>query len=305
MKAQILAAARNKRVQILGASLLSAAASGGVTYHFTHKYLRLKYEQIAADEIAAAREHYAALNKTGDYSSPTKVAEMKGYPVAMDSHPALNLVEEGTDEEKALIAEGDKLAGELGYRPEKPVKVVAEMEVKSVSLDAEPNAFGETVEVVEKTETTETVEEEVPADAVITRNLFKDAKSANSYFDYDEEVPNRRPDRPYIITEEEFDQNEPDWTQSSATYYTVDGILVDDQDQPIEDSDLIVGDANLMNFGHGSKNRDTLHIRNEVRELDVVITKAESSYARDVMGYQGSLEHSERSHRHRRWSDDE
>jgi hypothetical protein len=295
MKAQLLALARNKRVQILGASLLSAGASGGITYHFTHKHLRLKYEQIAEQEIAAAKEYYSAMNKTGDYSSPAKVAEMKGYPVAMDTHPALNVVEEGTDEEKELIAEGDKLASELGYT-EPQVKTIEKATLVSVSLDAEPGPHGGTVELVE---------DEIPEDAVITKNVFKDAKSANSFFDYDEEVPLRQPDKPYIITEEEFDQNEPDFISTSLTYYEEDGILADEQDVPIEDSDRMVGDANLMRFGHGAKNRDKLYIRNEVLDLNFDITRSTGSFAREVHNFQGSLEHSERRPRHQRhWRDD-
>lgn len=132
----------------------------------------------------------------------------------------------------------------------------------------------------------------------IQRNVFKDARSANSYFDYEEEMKTRSPDEPYVITEDEWEQNDGDFDQVEVTYFEEDDVLIDDRSDVIPDSDGTVGDHNLTRFGHGAKSRDIVHVRNERMRIDFLVVRSHKSYTEDVLGFRTddsstSLRHSD------------
>ena len=95
--------------------------------------------------------------------------------------------------------------------------------------------------------------------------------------------------RPYIITKEEYYQNDPDHEQRAFTYYEGDDVLVDDQEEynPIEDTDRVAGDDNLLRFGYGSADENTLYIRNESVDppFDMCIVRSDGKYGEEVMGF--------------------
>jgi hypothetical protein len=68
-------------------------------------------------------------------------------------------------------------------------------------------------------------------------------------------VPERDPAGPYLITKEEFLENEPEFAQVTVTWYTGgnDEVLADDADQQIPDANRHVGLSNLEHFGYGSQ----------------------------------------------------
>jgi hypothetical protein len=110
----------------------------------------------------------------------------------------------------------------------------------------------------------ETVEE--------TRNVFLDPS-----FDYDEEVKLRTPDKPYIITHDEYFAAEKEYDTQSLTYYEDDDTLVNENDKPVDDLDL-VGEDHLARFGHGSKDRKIVYVRNDKLGIDFEIVLAKGSY---------------------------
>lgn len=126
-------------------------------------------------------------------------------------------------------------------------------------------------EVVEQTET------------VITSNIFE-----GSEWDWDHENAERARlgDEPYIITVDEFMENEPDYQQNSLTYYVEDDTLADESNEIIHDVVNILGSEELLGrFGHGSKDPRTLYIRNKRLDLDFEIVMSDRSYAVDVLGF--------------------
>lgn len=132
------------------------------------------------------------------------------------------------------------------------------------------------------------------------RNVFVNNVPIDDNFDYEEELKNRDESYPYVISEEEFLQGEPDYSQNKMTWFEEDGQLVDDEDTMIPESDPIVGDSNLLRFGHGSKDNNVVYIRNERLEIDIEVVRDMGSYVKSVLGFdQESLEHSDR-HRLRR-----
>lgn len=98
----------------------------------------------------------------------------------------------------------------------------------------------------------------------------------------------RDPSAPYIITKQEYYDNEPDHEQLAFTYWAGDSQLVDDRDElnPIDDVERVAGEDNLLRFGYGSADENTLYIRNESVEppFDMVVTLSSGKYSVEVMG---------------------
>lgn len=139
---------------------------------------------------------------------------------------------------------------------------------------------------------------------VIINNIFTNATPPG------EEVlgallADRDPSAPYIITKEEFLQNEPDFEQAQFTYWEGDGILVDDREEmdPIQNTDMVAGDDNLLRFGYGSGDENVLYVRNETLDppIDLHITRSSGKYSVEVMAFldddEPHLEHSQRRFR--------
>ena len=93
------------------------------------------------------------------------------------------------------------------------------------------------------------------------------------------------PNGPYVITEDEFNDNEVGYTQVSITYYAGDDILTDDKDAPVEDPESIVGDA-LSRFGEGvsEAGQNMVFVRNTKIELDFEVTRSFGKYGIEVAG---------------------
>lgn len=130
-------------------------------------------------------------------------------------------------------------------------------------------------------------EEDVPDERppLRTRNIFEDQgkKSVEASL-----LADRDPSGPYIITRQEFLDNEPDFEQRRFTFWEGDSMLVDDADEfnPVPDNDKVAGEDNLMHFGVGSDDEATLYVRNETLEppLDLHITLSSGKYSHEVMG---------------------
>lgn len=81
--------------------------------------------------------------------------------------------------------------------------------------------------------------------------------------------------RPYVISPAEFD-TEDDYGVYSLTYYA-DGVLTDEQDNPIEDVDDMVGRDSLNHFGEYED--DSVHVRNERLQCDFEILRDLRNYS--------------------------
>lgn len=106
-------------------------------------------------------------------------------------------------------------------------------------------------------------------------------------WDYDEEVPKRTTDAPYIIHRDEFFGEESGYTQSTLMYYKGDDILVDEQDVPIYDKSKIVCE---LEFGKGSEDPSIVYVRNDKLEAEYEVILDRGLFQVEVLGAQ--LEHS-------------
>lgn len=113
----------------------------------------------------------------------------------------------------------------------------------------------------------------------------------------------RDPEKPYIITPEEFAVNDPDYDQLSITYFEGDGVLTDDTNQHIPDDDRCVGLGNLEKFDE-QEDIHTLYVRNERMKTDFEVTRSTGKFSEEVLGFEHSDDTYMRSRRKQRLSDD-
>ena len=236
-----------KKQQILILSITAlggAAAATTVSMTILKKKLRLKYEQIAQQEIADAKEFYSAVTHKPDLED-----------VARERLPKNEKLD------AAAVAIKGYGGHDLTSDPRTAVKA------------ANPNV-----------------------DETVSHNIFVDGAPVDvdpSDFDYEAEIATRSETAPYIISKDEWAQNEKEYDQVELTYFAGDDTLADEK-AIIPDSDEAVGDLNLHRFGHGSGDNNILYVRNDRLENDFVIVKSEGEYAKEVLG----LRHSDDYGRH-------
>lgn len=137
------------------------------------------------------------------------------------------------------------------------------------------------------------MEEKPPIENLVEKNIFTEAAPAKS------ELPPRRPDGrflpkqtvpserapedPYIITQEEFFQNEPDFDQETLLYYVNDSTLVVKAD-PQETVDLErVGEVNLTLFPATEGDLvSSIAVRNEKYSIDYDVELVHGSLVEDT-----------------------
>lgn len=267
--AEVAAVVRNNPVLLAGVGVAVLAVGATAGYFVAKKILTTKFEALLEDEIANAKEYYKRQNKAEEYSDPETALEAF-IP---------------DEEEREALRERARLAR---FRQE------------SHTVDDE----GDLVIAERHTEIEEVeVEEEAPK----VHNIFRDGDPVEvgaDTFDYDTEVAQRTEDAPYVITKEEFYENEPDFAQESVTYYGGDGVLADDGDAPIDDISGNVGEDNLDRFGAGSHDPRVVYVRNNKRGLDYEITLDDRSFAHVVAGLSDEDEALRRPVRRMRDSDD-
>ena len=81
--------------------------------------------------------------------------------------------------------------------------------------------------------------------------------------------------RPYVISPVEFD-TEDDYEVYTLTYYA-DGVLVDEQGNPIENVEAMIGRDSLNHFGEYEE--DAVHVRNEAMQCDFEILRDLDRYS--------------------------
>lgn len=148
------------------------------------------------------------------------------------------------------------------------------------------NRLGYHVEVPER-------ERPLPAPVPILDDLPENpvptSKSMNAGWNYEQELLKRSPDEPYIIHQNEYNHSNLNYSKVQYNFYAVDGYLVDPaQERPvlIGPIDTLVGNDNFK-FGHGSDDSEVVYVRNDARELDMMICRIKRSYEEEELGLDG------------------
>lgn len=105
-------------------------------------------------------------------------------------------------------------------------------------------------------------------------------------FKYDDEIPNRSEDEPYVISEDEYINQEKGYETVCLTYYKLDDALCDDKEILVDNVDMLIGTKNLKRFGHGSTNEDVVFVRNDGIGMEFEIEQVNRSYKSFVMGFE-------------------
>lgn len=269
---------RNPKNAAISVVVLSTAAGAGLGllgYKLMKKRLEAKYQSILEEKLeeesASLRRFYAKRAKADEFATPAAAAE------------ALLVGE-------AAQALRDYSGGAVISEEQQTIEEVAPPKQETPSNEDELAALRERM----RSGTPVAVEEDA------RNNIFVDGRPLQD-FDYESEVLNRNTDEPYVISHDEFMENENDWTQSSLTYYNGDDTLADEAEMPIPDIEAMVGSENLAKFGYGSNNRNVVYVRNEKVQMDFEITLSEGKFGDEVAG----LKHSAPPLRRARWGDDE
>lgn len=140
-----------------------------------------------------------------------------------------------------------------------------------------------------------------------TRNIFDDPVPAGEAV-LGSLFADRSPDKPYIITKDEFYENEGELNERTFSWFAGDGVLAAEDDSVIPDIERTVGEDNLLRFGYGSDDPTIVYIRNEKMQMVIEVSKSEGKYAHEVAGFSGNpgahIEHSERPRKMRRGYDE-
>ena len=143
-------------------------------------------------------------------------------------------------------------------------------------------------EVVVKKRMTD--EEIANAEETVTKKPDLNAMAAKiateqGYIDYSEAIAQKEEkkggyemnDRPYVISPDEFDEQD-DYKTVSLTYYA-DGVITDtfDVDKILKEVDEIIGEESLEHFGEYED--DSVFVRNDTLKTDYEILKDERKYS--------------------------
>jgi uncharacterized protein YneF (UPF0154 family) len=123
----------------------------------------------------------------------------------------------------------------------------------------------------------------------ISRNVFEGVEDMTTEEDaFLEEVASRDITQPYVISADEYAENEFGFEQETVTYYAGDKVLCDSRDRSIDDAPRTVGDQNLRKFGHLSGDPRVVYIRNHKFNLELEVVLDEGKYSVTVLGFDDS-----------------
>lgn len=128
------------------------------------------------------------------------------------------------------------------------------------------------------------------SEEVVERNVFLDPT-----FDLEVELQGRSTERPYVISHDEFFESEKDYENQVLTYFEADDTVVDEGDKALDDPDRLIGEGTLNRFGHGSRDKNVVYVRNDRLEMDFEIVRGSGSYL-EALGLgpePGELKHSD------------
>lgn len=258
---------RSHRLQLAMTAVTATALGLSVGFDVASRTLESKYLALSEKEIREAKEYYAKQNKVGEYADP-KLLALK-YEDGADQRIFVGEDDDPTDELRRFVTQQQ-------YASDQPKPEEEDTRLGLEAIESGPV---------------------IPEEVV---NIFEESEPEGN-FDYEVEMRNRTEEAPYVITHDEYMENEKEYTQVTLTYYEDDDVLADEQDKPIDDTDGVVGNYNLNRFGHGSKDNNIVYIRNDRMEIEAEVVRSKGGYAQEVLGFR----HSEKRTLRRFRSDDE
>jgi hypothetical protein len=168
---------------------------------------------------------------------------------------------------------------------ELPVETVLEnVNIHSISIDPEPNAFGESIQIVEPEveaqEDEEQDREETPEET--KRNLqslidayTNDPEAQEQFVEIATSVQEYDKTPPFVISRDVFayDEEGEHYEKITLNYFARDRVLLDDDEDPMDDIAGMIGWRNLSRFGDESHDPNVVFVRNRRLQTDFEVVK--------------------------------
>lgn len=128
-------------------------------------------------------------------------------------------------------------------------------------------------------------------------------------FDEQALLDERGGDVPYVISKEEYLRNDAGFESYKLTWFEGDGVLIDEHDDAIPDTEAVVGDRNLQRFGQLSGNNNIVYVRNDSSSCLFEIVRDPGTASEALFGVPdeddlATLEHSSMKRRRPRRGDE-
>lgn len=250
-----------------GVALFSAGSVAG--YFYAKRKIVAAFDEMLQEEVQKTREYYKGrykrLNKVEEFATPEEAAQHLGLENAAAEALASYRPSEGVVISDATILETEAVLEEQKTDRGKNVVHYNGVAVDPVTGDIQGPA-------------------PVADNEPIRRNVFSEPPTTDVDFAYADEIKGRTKSRPYIISQEEWEDNDPSHEQVEMTYYEGDKTISDPNDKPVALVDETIGWDNLR-FGHRSNDNDVVYVRHETYTLDMMIVRDERKYGEHVGGF--------------------
>ena len=188
---------------------------------------------------------------------------------------------------KKLVDEANEVAREHGIPTTDERQAVAVQEAAEMAAQGTKESLVKTILGMSEIELDEAICRGFDKVDVTppTIDLFADVE-----WDWDAAKAERTGKLVYILHEDEFFQNERDYTQDTLTYYVGDHALADQNDRPIYNVAEVLGGTFTNDFGKGTNQEDVQYVRNEYLKAEYEVVRAEQSYSEAVLGVDQTME---------------
>lgn len=248
----------SKRFLVLGGVSLVSSALGAVGgYYYAREKLIKKYDAILAEEVAAAEARFVVFKKGEEFETPEDAVRR-----LIPDQLAEKIQDEPSDETLVRVADGlkkiqyDKMYKEQGT----PI----------------PNVHGKIFEPPAPPE------EATIFDEVVVELGDPEDDDVAGYDLGHNDVSNTKP---FVVTKEDFFENEPQNDQVQWIYWAGDQTLMDEARNPVNEVNRTIGVRNLSHFGNGSGDKRIVYIRNQALGMDYEVLFHEGKYAEEVAGF--------------------
>lgn len=280
----------NRRV-ILGAVTAGSLAVGFASgFKTAQSKLEARYHLELQQEIAEVKRYYSEQRVVQAVKPDPKELLDKIYSEeAQAAREAHESYLGSTGEDGQHLVEHPPVSGDTIVAPDGTL-MTKELQGEPLVDDTDPETAAALQETVE---------------GRVRGNVFagKEPVEDEGEWDYEMELRIRaeNPDVPYILHHDEYFENETEYEQSTLTYYVGDDTLVDEASMPVGDDASVVGNNALTAFGHGSKDKNVVYVRNEALEMDFEIVKDERKFSVHVLGFDDDDEGTSLTHSQRRF----
>ena len=259
-------------------------------------FFKKKYEGFANEEITSVKETYnkrfkEAISKGNDWRiSDEELArreagiEEETYNEDADYYEKLRIEEEQSNRP---VGGGSEYDGD-------PIIIKKEPFTKSIediNKDKQEQALSRRTkkkDIIDYTKMAGKYKNEAEMIHDVNGTFDTDNKRDEAEYDYnnpseEEEIMNQSPNMdisaPELITVQSFVDEYPEHEKLTLNYYTIDEVLVDEDDMPVENVELVVGCDALNSFGIFGAEENLVYVRNTRFGIDYEVIKLEERYA--------------------------